>query len=321
MTSISTLLRVTALGVLALAGLAMTGKALAEQGRVLHIDSYHAGNQWNDRIAAALIATLEAAGVEVKVVHLDTKRRSTEPEKVAAAEAAVATIESFKPDLVTMSDDNAVKYVLEPHFRDAELPFVFCGLNWDASIYGLPYSNTTGMVEVSPIPQIVRLLQAETDGRRIGYLAENTPTKKKELTYHEKLFGITYDKVYLVDNFADWVQAFRQAQGEVDMLMFLGVGALTDWDEKQALAVADEETRIPAGTDFAWLAPYTLLAVAKLPEEQGRWAAEAALKILDGVEPSRIPLTYNTEGELIFNKRIAARLGMVGTPTMATIID
>jgi ABC-type uncharacterized transport system substrate-binding protein len=64
-----------------------------------------------------------------------------------------------------------------------------------------------------------------------------------------------------------------------------------------------------------------LLAVAKLPEEQGRWAAEAALKILSGVEPSRIPLTYNTEGELIFNRRIATRLGISEAPAMATIVD
>ncbi len=289
--------------------------------RVLHIDSYHRGNTWNDRIAQAVTATLEAAGVEVKTIHLDTKRKPSTAEKEAAAERAKAEIESFAPAVVTMSDDNAVKYLLQPYFKDSDLPFVFCGLNWDASIYELPYENTTGMVEVSPIPQIIKLLQLHAKGDKIAFLAEDTPTKHKEAQYHKELFDINYDVFYFVSSFPEWKDAFLRAQSEVDMLVFFGVGALTDWDETEALNLTEAETRIPSGTDFAWLAPYTLLAVAKVPEEQGRWAAQAALEILDGVAPSRIPITYNKEGELIFNMRIARRLGIEEAPPLAKILD
>ena len=57
-----------------------------------------------------------------------------------------------------------------------------------------------------------------------------------------------------------------------------------------------------------------------MPEEQGRWAALAALKILDGVDPSRIPLAYNKEGRLYFNRQIAARLGIEEYPPLAALV-
>ena len=104
------------------------------------------------------------------------------------------------------------------------------------------------------------------------------------------------------------------------MLVLLGVGAVTDWDDDAARALAERRSDIPVGTDFAWLMPYSLLGVGKLPEEQGRWAAKAALRILDGVAPSRIPLTHNREGELLFNSRIAARLGIRESPPLAKLV-
>jgi ABC-type uncharacterized transport system substrate-binding protein len=176
------------------------------------------------------------------------------------------------------------------------------------------------MVEVSPIPQILSLLKRYAKGERLGYLAEDTPTKVKELKYHGKLFGITYDKVYLANDFAEWKNAFRAAQNEVDMLVILGVAKIADWDDAAAKELAETETKIPTGTDFGWLTHISLLGVGKSPEEQGEWAARAALKILDGVSPTQIPLTYNKGGTLYFNRRIAATLGITSFPALAKIV-
>lgn len=295
--------------------------AVAGAKRVLHVDSYHRGNEWNDRIADAVTATLEDAGVEVRVVHMDTKRHPDEAHKQQAALDVKAIIDDWQPDVVTTSDDNAAKYLIVAHYQDAELPFVFCGLNWDAATYGLPFSNTTGMVEVTPIPQIIRLLRGYAQGDRLGYLTEDTETKRKELEYHEKLFGITYDQTYFVSDFAGWQEAYLRAQDEVDMLVLLGVAALEDFDDEAAARLAETTTRIPSGTDFGWLMHVSMLGVGKLPEEQGTWAAKAALAILDGAEPSEIPLAHNKEGKLYFNPKIAARLGITEFPPLAELVN
>jgi ABC-type uncharacterized transport system substrate-binding protein len=320
-----------ACGCLLLAGFLVLGAGEAALGgeaqpgayagkRVLHVDSYHRGNAWNDRIADAVAATLAGTGVELEILHMDTKRHDSEAFGREAALKVKARIEVFRPDVVTTSDDNAAKYLIMEHYEDADLPFVFCGLNWDASIYGLPYRNVTGMVEVSPIPQLVGLLKSHARGPRLGYLAENTETKRKELEYHERLFGIRYDQVYLVDSFAQWRDAFLQAQDEVDALLILGVAKVTDWNDAEAVRLAETATRIPTGTDFEWLMNVTMLGVAKSPEEQGRWAAKAALKILDGVSPRQIPLAYNEEGKLLFNARIGALVGVTDPPRLAELV-
>jgi ABC-type uncharacterized transport system substrate-binding protein len=317
--SLSTGLVATVLASAALFDSAADAGELAGR-RVVHVDSYHRGNEWNDRIAAAVTSVLEERGIEVRVVHLDGKRRSSDGEKRAAALEAKRIIEAFEPDVVTASDDDAAKYLLMPHFRGADMPFVFCGLNWDASVYGLPYRNTTGMVEVSPIPQIVRFLRQHARGQRIGFLAEDTETKRKELLHHERLFGLTYDQTYFVKTFGEWKEAYRRAQSEVDMLLLLGVGAVRGWDIQAASDFVEEVGTVPTGTDFEWLMPVSMLGVVKSPEEQGRWAAQAALRILEGVEPDRIPLTYNRDGELIFNSRLARRLGVEAPPPLAKVV-
>ena len=228
-------------------------------------------------------------------------------------------IDEFRPDVVTASDDPAAQYVVKAYLRDGP-PVVFCGLNCDASLYELPYRNTTGMVEVSPIPQIVRLMRQHARGSRLGFLSEDTDVKRKELAYHERLFGITYQKTYFVSSHAAWKEAFLRAQHEVDMLMILGVGALADWDLADARRLAEERSEIPSGTDFEWLMPVSLVGVVKHPEEQGRWTAQAALRILDGVPPSSIPLTYNRDGDLYFNPRIGKRVGIRDAPPLARMV-
>lgn len=308
-------------GVGALAAVALRRPAFAETVRILHVDSYHVGNEWNDRIAAECRRVVEAAGGEWRIAHLDAKRRPAHAQIQAAAREVVALIEAWKPHVVTTSDDPAAGYVIEPYFRDAEQAVVFCGVNWNADVYGLPYRNTTGMVEVAAIPQIVQLLAPHAKGERLGLLTEDTPTKRKEMEHHTSLFGIGYARTWFVPDFAGWVAAFREAQTSVDMLMLLGVGALTDWDDAAARRLAETETAIPTGTDFGWLVPYALMGIGKVPEEQGRWAARTALAIAGGADPADIPISYNKEGELLYNPRVARRLGVRAAPALATIVD
>lgn len=298
------------------------GHALAQESarKVLHIDSYHEGNEWNDRIVAALQETLSGKSVELRVFHMDAKRHPSESDIHASALAALKTIEDFKPDVVTTNDDPATQHLVMPYLRNASIPVVFCGLNWDASTYGLPYRNTTGMVEVSPIPQIIRLMRRHARGSRLGFLSEDTQVKRKELTFHERLFGITYEKTYFVKSHAEWKEAFLRAQKEVDMLLILGVGALPDWNLADATRFVEENSRIPSGTDFEWLTAVSLIGVVKSPHEQGRWVGQATLRILEGVQPSDIPLSHNREGELFFNDRIGRKLGITDLPPLARAV-
>jgi ABC-type uncharacterized transport system substrate-binding protein len=56
--------------------------------------------------------------------------------------------------------------------------------------------------------------------------------------------------------------------------------------------------------------PYAMVGYLKIGEEQGEWAANATLKILDGAKPSDIPIAKNKKGNLILNAKIAEKAGV-----------
>ncbi|MDY6951560.1 MAG: hypothetical protein SWE60_08615, partial [Thermodesulfobacteriota bacterium] len=105
------------------------GPAMAKN-KILYVDSYHQGYPWSDGITEGIQEVLQGKDVELKIIRMDTKRHTSEGFKREAASKAKALIEDFKPDVVIASDDNASKYLIMPYYRDASLPFVFCGVNW-----------------------------------------------------------------------------------------------------------------------------------------------------------------------------------------------
>jgi ABC-type uncharacterized transport system substrate-binding protein len=64
------------------------------------------------------------------------------------------------------------------------------------------------------------------------------------------------------------------------------------------------------------MAPYVLADLGKLPEEQGEWAAGAALKILGGTPVSEIAIEQNKKGRLILNLNLAEKLEIVFSPSL-----
>ena len=75
--------------------------------KILHVDSYHKGNEWNDRILAALRETLAGKPVDLQVVYLDAKRHPADAEIRSSVDRALQVIGSAKPDVITVSDDPA----------------------------------------------------------------------------------------------------------------------------------------------------------------------------------------------------------------------
>ncbi|MDM8545208.1 ABC transporter substrate-binding protein [Candidatus Venteria ishoeyi] len=287
--------------------------------KILFINSYHQGYAWSDGIIEGVRSVLDnptlktqfKQGLKLEMIEMDTKRNHDEQFRQKAALRVKNKIESFQPDVVIAADDNASRYVIKAYYQDSDLPFVFCGLNWDSSIYGFPYKNVTGMEEVSLLPQVLNHLKTYAKNKKsIGFIAGNAETSRKELKYHHKLFNIQYDKVYFVNSFAQWKEKYLQLQDEVDMLMMLNHAGINDWDIEAAKHFVEKNTQIPSGTMNKWDMPYAMLGITKIAQEQGRWAAHASLKIIQGIKPREIAITQNTEGKLILNMRIVNKLGI-----------
>ncbi len=300
-----------------------TGNVSSDTAKVLFINSYHPGYEWSDGVEEGLEDELAGHAVQLQKFYMDSKRKRSAEEISAAARAARELIQSTQPDVVITSDDNAAKHVIQRYFRDSLIPFVFTGVNWDASIYGFPSRNVTGMEEVSLIKSIVKQLRAYAKGDSIGLISIDAISGRRNAEYFEKQLNRRFDQTFYVKTFAEWKQKIVELQSLVDMVILENPKGISGWDNKMGLTFLQENTRVPIGTTHVWLAPYALLTIAKIPQEQGRWAARTVQRILQGTKPGDIPIVQNKEGRLYINLNIGQRLGVIFTPELiktATII-
>ncbi|MDP3057809.1 MAG: ABC transporter substrate binding protein [bacterium] len=284
--------------------------------KILFVNSYHEGYEWSDGVAKGIVGVLKDTGVELKTHWMDTKRNDSDQFGKEAGLLAKSVIEEFKPDVVIVCDDPAFKYLVKPYYKDAKLPFVFCGINWDTSIYGTPYKNATGMVEISLTPQLISMLKEHSKGTRVGFIAGNTSTDKKNAEYQSKMFNINFTKIYHVNTFNEWKAAFLNLQNETDLAILENNAGIVGWDSEAAEAFVLENIKIPLGTFQSFMMKYVLIGLIKIPEEQGEWSAQTALKILDGASPENIPEATNKKSDLMLNLKIAKKLNVSFTPVL-----
>ena len=269
-----------------------TDSALAN--KCLFISSYHSGYEWSDGVELGLRRTLEGE-CEIKQFDMDTKRHKDETSIKQAAETAKALIDEWQPDVVITADDNAAKYVIASHYRDASLPFVFCGINWSVEEYGFPYTNTTGMVEVAPIGLLLAKAMSILDGAASAvYIGADTLTERKNL---QRFATAAHDhditlKSYLVNTASEWMKVYETAQNS-DFLIIGSKSGIKNWDKTAIEKFVLTHTRKLSATNHGWMLPYTILGFTKVPEEHGVWAGKAAIAILNGVKPNEIPIVSN----------------------------
>jgi ABC-type uncharacterized transport system substrate-binding protein len=312
-----------ALLLLAAAATLFAGGARAQTAgkKVLFVNSYHEGYAWSDGEEKGARAVLEPAGVKVQFVRMDVKRHQGDAAFAkAAAQRAKAEIDAAKPDAVILSDDPAVKELLVPFYKDAKLPFVFCGVNWDATRYGLG-KNATGMVEVSLVKELINGLKDYAKGGRIGFLTADAETERIEGPYYKKALGLEFASERYVKTLAEWKEAFQKMQGEVDVVLIGNFAGINDWNEADAAAFAAANAKIPSGSIYDFMMPYVMLGYTKIAEEQGAWAGKTTLKILEGAAPASIPVAANKQAKIFINPRLAAKAGIVFKPELVKMAE
>ena len=276
------------------------GSVLAQ--KCLFISSYHPGYAWSDGVERGLRSVLDGK-CEVKPFYMDTKRNKEEEFKVAKGLEAKNLIESWQPDVVITADDNAARYVIQAHFKDHDIPFIFSGVNWTADEYGFPYSNVTGMIEVAPIyPLLDKVQELIPTATKAIYIGADTFTEKKNLARFASALAKRDIKLdsSLVSTTTDWLNAYRKGQ-DYDFIIIGSKSGINEWDHEQVGSAIRPTSSKLSVTNHNWMMPYTMLGFTKVPEEHGEWAAQAALSVLNGVELSHIAIVPNRKWDIWTN--------------------
>lgn len=279
--------------------------------KVLWVDSYHEGFPWSDGIGLGIQEVFVNKEIQFKTVHMDSKRNKS-PELIRrAALEALEVIEAFEPDAIIASDDNAQKYLAVPYLLQKQIPIIFCGVNDDATMYGYPLGNVTGMLEVEPIDALLKMLGKYAKGKRVGYLTGNTETEAKTIAkYQQDIFGGTL-QVYSAETFEDFKHFFLRAQNEVDMMLLPTHAGIVDWKDDAAEEFILEHVRVPTGSFSDYMNRYVLFTMANSPVEQGNYAANSVLRVFNGEKIQNMPISANKTGDTTINLKIADAANLI----------
>jgi len=285
-----------------------------ELKKCVYINSYHVGFVWSDTLSSHLKKELKDT-CKILEFNMDSKRNKSLVFIKNKALEAKRLIDKEKPDIVITSDDNAAKYLIQPYFKNSKIPFVFSGVNWSAKEYGFPYSNVTGIIEVTPINELYKIAQYISKGKRAIFIGDDTITDKKDLKQFIKFAikrNISLDSA-LVNTTKEWKEAYKFAQKKYDFIILGHNSAIKDWNDKKIKTFLLKHSKKLVLTTYSWMVPFSTIGLTIRAEEQGQWAGNTAKAILNGYAIENIAITTNH----IWNKYInmtLANLAKINIP-------
>jgi PAS domain S-box-containing protein len=317
----------------AVPGLAAEG----HDARVLLINSYHPGYSWSDGVEEGLRQRLADSGknIELSVEYLDSRRFSAGAQFAPLAQAMALKYSTYRPDLVVVSDNAAFDFAVRQRGRAfPDVPIVFCGYNNFRPEVRRGLANITGVNEEIDIAATVEmalkvhpqtrtlafvLSTGEASSARIATIAEQTVLPK----YRER-----FELIVLKDaSLAEVRESLARLPRET--VLFLS-GQVRDQGEGRALTPAENGRLITAASPFPaytfWdfhLGTGVVGGHILTGPDQGRAAADLALRILAGEAADSIPVVMTSPTSDIFDYPALQRFGIdpAALPAGAVILN
>jgi ABC-type uncharacterized transport system substrate-binding protein len=253
---------------------------------------------------------------------MDVKRHRSPAEKAARGRLAREAVEQFRPDLIYLSDDDAVAEVAVP-YAGSRVPIVFSGVNrtlLEHGIEGAP--NITGVLEREHVAESLRLLRAVVPGvRRLAVVSDPSvywdAAIERVRRQMNALPSVLLQRVERPHDYATFQRVVSALPTQVDAWIGLGVFALPQADGSavrypELAQWVVQHTRLP---DLSfWIDRVhhgTLLSVTVSEHEQGLAAGRLASAILrDGLSPSSLPVRPTSHGRPAISLARARQLGI-----------
>lgn len=320
--------------------LACSNKESAPVQKVLIIHSYHEDWAWDQDIQRGILEGLARKGYtrgqdyKLRTFYMDTKVTYTTAEQIVQrSKQALSLIGEFRPDIVFVNDDNALKYVAVAYserYPDDPLSFVFCGINGDPTAFAPvesldnPGHNITGLLERFPYAESFSLAKKIVPGAsKIVLLAD--PSSSSTFVVND--FTTRYlNQVaeppleiigpFQVSTFNEWKSKVTEYQAKADFIGIITYHQLTDDSGNivPASAVVDwtvQNSTLPEIGFLTFHAEDGFLAAAGVSGyDTGIYAGVIGGEILDGRDPATIPIVDPGVIEIAFNLERAKMLGI-----------
>jgi len=306
------------------------------QQLVLIINSYGPSFSWTKAHNTALVQTL-GAGVRSIVFNMETKELPQQTHR-AQSDKAFAAYRLAQPDLVVLTDDNAVK-LLGQRLVDDGARVVYLGLNSNPRAYFTNPSMVTGVLERPLFKRSILLackILAPTLNKALILFDSSATSRalRKEVFPGPSADMISSVQVDFLDTDSQktWKSAILKAKDAGYGLIALGLrhtlrdaqGRHVDPDEATLWASRNSPLPLFGFWDFDVGPGRTLGGMVLSGENHGNIAGQIALRVLAGEKVQNIPAIHDRHGLILFSKSELARVGIVLPQEIlqnATLID
>lgn len=296
--------------------------AQASRPSVLVINSYHATYPWVQSHNAALKRDLEERA-DLHFFYMDTKRLPIKLHPVMA-DQAMQYYEETKPDLVVLTDDNALK-MLGRRITTLGTPVVYLGINDNPRSYFGGAIRATGVLERPLLKRsivfIKELLRGNLDKCLVLFDSGSTARAILNTVFkgEDSLdFAQMSVDLQLTTTFYQWKTHVLASKEDGYQAIILGLYQ-TIVDE-EGHHVSDEEVArwtsqnspVPvfAFWDFTVGKDMAIGGLVLAGEPQGREAAKLVNRILDGASPLAVQPVTAEHGRFVFSRSELKRWGL-----------
>lgn len=337
--------------------LAAPAVSKVEKARIFIVSSYHRDYLWSrdtqEGVCAGLVEfglldnreqaatftetdAIESSSAIVKKTWMDTKRKNSRSDIVAAVNRIMGEISEFSPQLVLLGDDNAANYI-GTQLIDTDVAVVFWGVNGLPLKYGLldslerPGHNVTGVYQAGYLKECLEFLQKVVPGvKTFAVLSDDSETGRSKAKELENLhrsgeLPLALVESIMTNDLAEWKSKALQWQSQVDAFFVLNHNSLKNAagepvDQLEIGAWYLHNITKPECAQEKQFAQEGMLCVCDdSGYNQGYEAVKLACRILKHAErPGDIPVRAPQRGPLIVNRQRAGMLGVAITNDTGT---
>jgi len=325
----------------AFSSLVVPALAFAQAARRVYIvQSYEKGHVCGEPQAEGIIEALGAGGwmvgrnLTVRSYYMDTYRNNATPDAMLReGQRALAEIAEFKPDIVFVLDDAAVRFVMLPLLGRTDLSVVFSGMNGQPEMYdemkkyldsrARPGSNVTGVYEKLYAAQSLKVMvQAipQLRGAKAVMITDFSPTGNGLTKQFELELKDVTDVKWEVRRVKDWTEytALIETLNNDPTVKAIYPVALTlpvEGGGRYAAAQIYDWTithsRKPEMAINYFFARMGLFGGAVINfGAMGKLAGQKGAKILAGTKAGDLPIEDAPDSAIVFNLKRAKDLGI-----------
>jgi len=291
--------------------------------RLLIVHSFHAELTWCISINDGIMDRIKDTGVIWDTFYLDAMRHPDTTWIKHAGELAMAKVAEFKPDIMITADDEAQQYFGQ-NYINSDLPIVFCGVNADASKYGYPASNITGIIDRPHFNKALELARRFFLIERIAILSSDDINSMGAITFiKERLDENEKVTFKFVNNYNDWKKEIMSYNDSVDLIAIYKYHTIIDNTTGKVLSHYDvlnwtlENTKLPTiGFYELSIKDGLLMGVVESGHTHGYKAADYAIALLEGASISSLPIIQPMGEQNLINSDTAKKMGFKFDKTM-----